>query len=60
MRLIVIPFYKYREGAPLEERMALYAKWKRDMARANPGYYHQDGEPRGFWGSLLYLFGPRR
>lgn len=54
--MIVIPFYKYREGAPLEERMALFEQWKHDMAIANQMYFHADGTPRGFWGALRYFF----
>lgn len=55
--MIVIPFYKYREGATLEERMVVYEQWRRDMAKANPGYFYPDGTRRGFWKSLLYILG---
>jgi hypothetical protein len=55
MRLVVIPFYKYRNGASLKERMVVFEEWKRDMAKLNPAYFRPDGEPRGFWGMVRYL-----
>lgn len=59
MIVITPPFQTVPEGASIEHRRRMLADWKREFARSNPHLVRADCSPRGFWGSLAYLFGRR-